>query len=93
MSDGHGVLDLGESDVIKIHFVLNKEALFRKIWKEAGVHQHHSGSVIPWGRTFEEVWNSGALFTSGFRVLQGLLTVLGFFKRLLHVTFGVQLWL
>lgn len=36
--------------------------------------------VIPWDRTFKEVWNSGALFISGFRILEGLLTMLGFLK-------------
>lgn len=92
VSGVHSALDLGESDVIKVHFVLNKKVLFRKMWKEVGIQQHWSGSGIPWGRTFKEVWNSGALFISGFRILQGFLTVLGVFKPLLHLTFRVRLW-
>lgn len=82
----HRVLAFGESDVLKIHFMLNKEALFRKIWKKVGIHQRHSGSFIPRARTFKEVWNSGALFVSGFRILEGLLTALGFLKSLPHLT-------
>lgn len=43
----HCTLDLGESGVLKTHFILNKEAVVQKIQKEAGIHKHHSGSVIP----------------------------------------------
>lgn len=46
MSSVRGVSDLGESNVIKIHFILNKEALFGKMWKEVGIYQS-SGSAIP----------------------------------------------
>lgn len=80
MSNVHHVLDVGESNVSKIHFILNKEALFRKIWKDAGIHQSHSGSAGPWDRTFKELWNSAAPFISGFRILEGLLTRLGCLK-------------
>lgn len=80
MSDVHRVSDVGESSVSKIHFILNKEALFREIWKEPGIRQSHSGSAGLWDRTFKELWNSGAPFISGFRILEGLLTRLGCLK-------------
>lgn len=46
MSSVRGVSDLGESNVIKIYFILDKEALFRKMWKEVGIHQS-SGTASP----------------------------------------------
>lgn len=46
--------DLGDSDVLKIHFILSKEALVWKIQKEVGIHKHHADSAVLWNRTFQE---------------------------------------
>lgn len=43
ISNVHSISDLGEPHVLKIHFILNKEALVRKIRKEVGIHQRQSG--------------------------------------------------
>lgn len=76
-SDGPRVAGFGKSDVTKVHFLLNKETPFRKIRKEAGIHQLGSGSAFPWDGTLEAFGDSGVLFVSGFGILEGLVTMLG----------------
>ena len=64
-SDVPSVLDLGESDVAGVHVMLNKEPLFRKMWKEAGIRQPGSGPAVPWDRTPKrglELWCSLCLW-------------------------------
>ena len=79
-SDVPCVAGLGKSDVIKVHFLLNKETPFRKIRKEAGIHQLGSGSGLPWDGTLEGFGDSGVPFVAGFGILEGLVTMLGFLK-------------
>lgn len=45
-----------------------------------GIHQLGSGSAFPWDGTLEGFGDSGVLFVSGFGILQGLVTTLGFLK-------------
>lgn len=43
-----------------------------------GIHQLGSGSAFSWDGTLEGFGDSGVLFVSGFGILQGLVTTLGF---------------